>query len=78
MRRLLMGLTAAMAAMLAVAAPVGAIVYGQPAAEGEFDNVGALIAEFEGALSSTAPERWSPRPSSSRRRTASPTASGCG
>ena len=48
-RRLLIGLTAALIALVGFAAPVGAIVYGQPAADDEFDNVGALIGEFEGA-----------------------------
>ena len=48
MRRLLIGLTAAIAAMLAVAAPVGAIVYGQLADESDYENVGALIGEFDG------------------------------
>lgn len=49
MRRSLIALMTALAAVVAFAAPVGAIVYGQLADEGEFDNVGALIGEYQGA-----------------------------
>jgi hypothetical protein len=47
MRRLLIAFTAALTAVVAFAAPVGAIVYGQLADDGEFDNVGALIGEYQ-------------------------------
>jgi V8-like Glu-specific endopeptidase len=50
MRRLPIAFTAALAAAVALAAPVGAIVYGQLAEDGEFDNVGALVGDYEGDL----------------------------
>lgn len=49
MRRSLVAVLTALAAVAAFAAPAGAIVYGQLAEEGEFDNVGALIGEYQGA-----------------------------
>lgn len=49
MRRSLIALMTALAAVVAFSAPAAAIVYGQLADEGEFDNVGALIGEYQGA-----------------------------
>jgi secreted trypsin-like serine protease len=50
MRRPLIALVTALAAVVAFAAPAGAIVYGQLAKDGEFDNVGALVGEYDGDL----------------------------
>ena len=50
MRRRAIGLLASIGLIMALAAPVAAISYGQLDTNADYDNVGALIGEFEGDL----------------------------
>jgi secreted trypsin-like serine protease len=50
MHRRILGLVASLVLLLTLAAPAAAIVYGEPDVDNHYDNVGAIIAEFEGEL----------------------------
>lgn len=50
MHRRIVGPLLSLVLLLAFAAPAAAIVYGEPDVDNDYDNVGAIIAEFEGEL----------------------------